>query len=127
MTNPCLGDTNAGMEHIERDVEREPRRQDRHGGSLFDPVSTDPEQRPIRAGQFWAVVREHQWPAMPRWFSYVVYDDAARTTTDEHSGMIAVVWPGGSSYAAAACAAGNEAARLHCERQRSMLAWVGAL
>lgn len=109
----------------ERDIEREPRRPNRHGGSLCDPVPAPVPPREIRAGQFSAIVREHSFPGRPCWHSYVVRDDERRASADEHSGIIAVVWlPDGSPYSAAASAATSEVARLYYEQRRAMLAAV---
>jgi hypothetical protein len=56
-----------------------------------------------------------------------VRDDGARTSADEHSGIVAVVWlPDGSPYSAAASAATSEVARRHYEQRLAMQAAVSA-
>jgi hypothetical protein len=114
------------MYAVERDLDREPQRPSRHGGSLYEPAPATPLPREIRAGQFSAVVREHRRPVPHGWarsYSYVVRNDGARTSADEHSGIIAVFWlSDGSPYSAAASAATSEVARRHYERRLAMAA-----
>lgn len=111
---------------VERDLEREPRRPfRRHADGLYAPIPPDRPPPEIRAGQFWAAVREHRQPVPHGWlrtYSYLVYDDSRRTSADAHSGIVAVVWlPSGSPYSSAASSATTEVARRHYDQRRALL------